>query len=78
MRDTYQRGNRDALLSFAAECEARAAGDRITAARLDGEGHKLLADGCYSAAGAWAEAADLARRRAEAMPEDPSGRMEMA
>lgn len=69
----YQRGNRDAMLSFVAECEARADAMRRSAERL--RKHPTMGDMLgterYFAVDAWTSAADLARRRAEALPEDP-------
>lgn len=73
MSDAYRRGNRDALLSLAAEFDARAKAEDIEAERLSG--HRTMGDRLAEnrrwAGHAWTQAADLARRRAEAMPEDP-------
>ncbi len=74
MSDTYQRGNRDGLLSFAAECDARAESEKQQAEKLRRHrtlGERLATNRLY-AAEAWHEAAALARRRAEALPEDPA------
>lgn len=70
----YQRGNRDGLLLFAAACDLRAhaedeAGDQLKRHPTMGE---RLSTQRYYAAEAWANAARLARVRAEALPDDPA------
>jgi hypothetical protein len=73
-RLAYQRGNRDGLLSFAAECDARAESEKQQAATLRRHrtmGERLSVNRLY-ASEAWQEAGALARRRSEALPEEPA------
>ena len=69
----YQRGNRDALLSFAKACKQRSAdeheaGDELKKHRTMGE---RLSVQRYYAAAAWQSAASLALVRSCALPDDP-------
>lgn len=75
----YQRGNRDGLLNLAAELEAKAetqAADaerirRSPGYRLGRQGVLRLMETAELRREVWSSAAALARRRAEACPEDP-------
>ena len=79
----YQRGNRDGLLSIAGLFDKLAAGQRLDADRMDSHaqrrGIKLhtiraaerLRDQALYKMQQWTAAADMARRQAEMLPEDP-------
>jgi hypothetical protein len=78
--NTYQRGNRDGLLSFAIWLEERADEWQKEAKRLDTlikkagsaiEQHKMTVTNALFRAAAYREAATGARRQAESLPHDP-------
>jgi len=75
MRNAYQRGHRDSLLNLAALLDQRA---RAYTTQADRIGSPLLGSTMAKVqemnltwAGAYERAADLARKQAEMMPDDP-------
>lgn len=78
--DAYQRGNRDALLSLAAEFDALVAiydkrVEKYDPLRYDHpvarRAASVLRTGSVDCMVAFQRAADIARRRARALPDDP-------
>jgi hypothetical protein len=72
--DTYQRGNRDGLLAFAAECDEEAARQEAEGRKWETSRHNAglrTAEMYYARSGVLSAVARTARRRAEALPLDP-------